>query len=48
MNDGLITNVLSWGTHPTYSEGTAIEWFWGAVLIFIIAFLWSRVVSEIK
>ena len=48
MNQGLVGNVLSWGTHPTYSEGTAAEWFWGAALILVIAFLWTRVLREIE
>lgn len=48
MNQGVISGVLGWGTHPTYSKGTAAEWFWGAILIIIVAFLWTLVLQEIE
>jgi hypothetical protein len=43
----LLGNVLSWGLHPTYSEGTAAQWGAGVVLILIASFLWAMVLREI-
>lgn len=48
VNQGVLSGVLGWGTHPTYSKGTAAEWFWGAILIIIVAFLWTLVLKEIR
>lgn len=47
MNGGLLSGVLSWGLHPSYSKGTVSEWLWGMVLIIIVAFLWTMVLREI-
>jgi hypothetical protein len=47
MNQGIITKIFSWITHPSESEdGTVIEWFAGLVLILIVSFLWSTVVRQ--
>jgi hypothetical protein len=47
MQQGLLTKIISWGTHPTYSEGTSIDWFAGLILVLLISFLWARVTQQL-
>ncbi len=47
MDSGLISGAMQWGFHPSNSKGTVGEWLAGLVLILIVAFLWSEVVSQI-
>ena len=47
MTSGLISGTLNWANHPGNSTGTIGEWLAGLVLILIVAFLWSEVVSQI-
>lgn len=44
MNSGLLSKILNWVEHPTFSEGTPTEWVAGLVLILMVSFLWSTVV----
>jgi hypothetical protein len=34
---------FAWGAHPTYSEGTALQWGAGLILVLLIAFVWARI-----
>lgn len=45
---GIISQTLDWLTHPAYSDASIGEWAAGLVLILIVAFLWSTVVSQIE
>jgi hypothetical protein len=46
--NGLISKTLDWITHPSKSEGTPGEWLAGLVIILILSFLWSTVISQIE
>ena len=45
--NGAITNILNYLTEPVSEEGTLQGWFWGFVVILLLAFLWSRVVKQL-
>jgi hypothetical protein len=45
---GLITRTLEWIEHPQYSDASLQTWAAGLVLILIVSFLWSRVVTQIS
>jgi hypothetical protein len=47
MNNGLISKIFSWGTHPTYSGGTSIQWAAGLVLVLMLAVLWTQVINQV-
>jgi hypothetical protein len=47
MNEGLVTKIFSWGTSPTFSEGTILDWIIGLVFIMMISLLWAQVVNQI-
>jgi hypothetical protein len=47
MNGGLISGVLQWGAHPSYSKGTITQWLAGLMLVLILAVLWGFVLKEI-
>lgn len=47
MNQGLVTKMISWGTSPTHSESTALDWAAGLVLVLMVSFLWSHVIVQI-
>jgi hypothetical protein len=47
MQQGLLTKIFSWGTHPSFSEGDTLDWFAGLVVILMISFLWVQVVQQI-
>jgi len=44
---GIISGIFAWGHHPLYSEGTIWEWGAGLVVVLILAFLWTTVLSKI-
>lgn len=44
---GLISQTLSWITHPSESEGNISQWAAGLVLILIASFLWSTVIKQV-
>lgn len=47
----MISRILDWWLHPYNSadeSGTIADWFGFLVLVLIVSFLWSTVVSEIK
>ncbi len=44
--NGTVSNVLNWLTEPAQG-GTVKGWLLGAVIIFLLAFLWSRVVKQL-
>jgi hypothetical protein len=46
--NGIISQTLDWLTHPVYSDASVGEWAAGLVLILVVAFLWSTVVSQIE
>lgn len=46
--NGIIGQIFAWGQHPLYSEGTLKEWVAGFVLLLIVAYFWTTVVSKIK
>jgi hypothetical protein len=48
MNSGLISKTLDWITHPSKSEGTPMEWAAGLVIVLILSFLWTTVISQIE
>ena len=43
QGNGLITKILSWGIHPTYSEGTVLDWAAGLVLVVLVSLMWAQV-----
>jgi hypothetical protein len=46
MNEGLITKIFSWVSHPLYDDSTLKDWLMGLALILVVAFLWSTVVRQ--
>jgi|GEM_PF-6065280 len=45
---GLISQMLDWMTHPTYSDASLGEWAAGLVLILIVSFQWTNVIRQIE
>lgn len=43
----LFNELFSWGTTASFDNATIKTWAAGLVLVLIIAFLWSTVVSSI-
>lgn len=43
---GVLSQLVDWIEHPTFSEGTPTEWLAGLALIIIVSFLWSTVVRQ--
>lgn len=43
---GVLSRLIDWIEHPTFSEGTPTEWVAGLVLVIIASFLWSTVVKQ--
>lgn len=43
---GILTQLVQWIEHPTFSEGTPTEWIAGLVLVIMAGFLWSTVVKQ--
>ena len=48
MNEGLITKIITWSTHPYYGGETTLQWAMGLLLILILSFLWSTTVKQIE
>lgn len=44
MNSGILSKILNWVEHPTFSEGTPVEWMAGLVFVLLASFLWATVV----
>lgn len=47
QGSGLVSKISAWGLHPSYSNGTALDWAAGLVLILMLSLLWSQVVMQI-
>lgn len=45
--NGLVTKIFSWGSSPTYSDTTALQWGAGLVLVLMASFLWSNVIRQV-
>lgn len=43
---GLITKMLDWSLHPTFSDSNPWDWFAFVVLFFMAGLLWSKVVKQ--
>ena len=45
--NGLVTETLNWLTAPDESNITIPQWVAGLVVILVLSFLWSTVVSKL-
>lgn len=45
---GIVTQTLDWIAHPTHSDSSIKDWAAGLLLILIVSFLWTTVVSQIE
>ena len=43
---GLITKMLQWGMHPTYADTDPWDWAAFVLLLFMLGYLWSKVVKQ--
>jgi hypothetical protein len=44
---GLITDILTWASHPFASQGSALNWVLFVGLLVIAAWFWNHVLLQI-
>lgn len=46
-NDGLVSDVLNWFTHPFQTKGTALNWILFVGLLIVAVWFWNHILMSI-